>query len=119
MLKQTPDGCKLRNPRKWERFGKKVCGLLNAWTIHGNDLTGLVLLLQVVGVHPQVAGSPGPVANSDGQCRLRVSQAEGFFLERCGQTCFFERCGQTLFQFDLQQAIGEVLFPGFRVCSKL
>ena len=36
--------------------------------------------------------------------------AEGFF---------FGRCSQTLFQFDLQQAIGEVLFPGFRVCSKL
>ena len=43
----------------------------------------------------------------------------GFFFGRCEQTCFVERCGQTLFQLDLQQAVGEVLFPGFRVCSEL
>ena len=42
-----------------------------------------------------------------------------FVFGRFGQTCFFERCGQALFQFDLRQAIGEVPFPGFRVCSKL
>ena len=55
-------------------------------------------------------------------CRLKAHWNPGggvLFVGRFGQTCFFERCGQALFQFDLRQAIGEVPFPGFRVCSKL
>ena len=43
----------------------------------------------------------------------------GFFFGRFGQTFERERCGEALFQFDLRQAIGEVPFPGLRVCSKL
>ena len=43
----------------------------------------------------------------------------GVFFGRFGQTFFVGRFGQALFQFDLRQAIGEVPFPGLRVCSKL
>ena len=78
-----------------------------------NELVRMLQLLQ----HPSPLRNVAIQQATDRQSR----RWQGFFLEGSAKRVFliFERCGQALFQFDLRQAIGEVPFPGFRVCSKL
>ena len=56
---------------------------------------------------------------ADPWCLSEAGPGGGVLFGKVRPNVFFEMCGQALFQFDLRQAIGEVPFPGFRVCSKL
>ena len=81
MLQQAPYGQQLADPRGRKGFSQQVGCLLDSGAIHRDDFPRFVLLPEVIRAHPQVTGSPRPLANGDSKCRLGII-TQGLF-ETC------------------------------------